>query len=433
VSGGGPAGLQIVLSGESAPEDTSFLAGLSRRIEERRADGQNLAVLLIECRIIGQIDRVWGYRVGDAARSRIVAGLQAGVLRLGDLVGEMGRDDLALVLSAVEGPDVALLAAEKSLREMNAPLWLGEDEIYARPVIGIAMYPEHGGDAESLLQKAKSACAAARHVPGRIAVHSAGLENPEARRILYESRLRTAVADDALELVFQPQYDLRLGQIMGAESLFRWRDEALGLIPASDAFAAAEAAGKVTPLVTSLLNRALRNCSEFRYSAGLDLRIAVNFAGRALLQKALPDLVERALKTWGLRAGRLIIEIGDISVLETELMAADTLGRLKELGVRLSIDDADASVASLFWLAALPFREIKIDFSAARDAAGERIAQSLIELAHHLKLDVVAVGVPDEAMANRLKELGCDYLQADYKGPALDPARFVAQFGVGGG
>jgi EAL domain-containing protein (putative c-di-GMP-specific phosphodiesterase class I) len=245
--------------------------------------------------------------------------------------------------------------------------------------------------------------------------------------------LRTAVAEDALELVFQPQYDLRLGQIMGAESLLRWRDAAQGLVPATDAFAAAEAAGTVTKLVSSLLNRALRNCSEFRYNAGLDLRIAVNFAGRTLLQKALPDIVERALSTWGLRAGRLVIEIVETSVLESELMAAETLGRLKELGVRLSIDDAGASVSSLFWLAMLPFQEIKIDLSAARDAAGERIAQSLIELAHQLKLDVVAFGVADEAAEARLKDLGCDYLQADYKGPALDPAGFVARFGLGGG
>jgi predicted signal transduction protein with EAL and GGDEF domain len=427
------AELQIVLGDGSASGDASFLEGLSRRIEERRADGRILAVLLIECGVIGRIDCVWGYRVGDAARSRFVAGLYAGVLRPGDLVGEMGRDDLACVLSAVEGPAVALLAAEKSLQEMNAPLWLGEDEIYARPAIGIAMWPEHGDDAETLLQRAKSACAAARHLPRRIAVHSGGLDNPEARRLLYENRLRTAVAEDALELVFQPQYDLRLGQIMGAESLLRWRDAAQGLVPATDAFAAAEAAGTVTKLVSSLLNRALRNCSEFRYSAGLDLRIAVNFSGRTLLQKALPDIVERALSTWGLRAGRLVIEIAETSVLESELVAAETLGRLKELGVKLSIDDAGASVSSLFWLAMLPFQEIKIDLSAARDAAGERIAQSLIELAHHLKLDVVAFGVADEAAEARLKDLGCDTLQADYKGPALDPAGFVARFGLGGG
>jgi len=105
--------------------------------------------------------------------------------------------------------------------------------------------------------------------------------------------------------------------------------------------------------------------------------------------------------------------------------------------VKLSIDDADLALSSLFGLATLPFQEIKIDVAVARDLAdvpkSERILQSLIELAHHLQLEVVAVGVADDAAAARLKELGCDYMQADYKGPALDPAGFVARFGFGEG
>jgi diguanylate cyclase (GGDEF)-like protein len=419
-----------------AAEEAPFLECLRRCVEERRADGRNLAVLLIECGVIGRIDSVWGYQIGDAARGRMAARLRAEVLRPGDYVGEMGRDDLAFVLSSVEGPAVALLAAEKLLRELNAPLWLGEDEVYARPAIGIALWPEHGNDAESLLQRAKSACVAARRLPGRIAVYSGDRENPVGTRLLYENRLRTAVMEDSLELMFQPQYDLQLGQIMGVESLLRWRDGALGLVPAADAFTAAESAGSVDGFISSLLNRALRNCSEFRYSAGLDLRIAVNLPGRALLQTALPDIVERALRTWGLRSGRLMIEVGETAVLGSELVAGETLGRLKELGVKLSIDDAGATVSSMFWLALLPFQEFKIDLSAARDPVGlpqgERIVQSLIELAHHLKLQVVAVGVADDATATRLKELNCDYLQADYRCPALDPAGFVARFGLGG-
>ena len=108
--------------------------------------------------------------------------------------------------------------------------------------------------------------------------------------------------------------------------------------------------------------------------------------------------------------------------------------RLKPLGVKLSIDDAGQALSSLFWLATLPFQEIKIDVAAASDLAGvqksERILQSLIELAHHLRLDVVAVGVADDAAAGRLKELGCDYMQADYRGPALDPKGFVERYGL---
>ena len=411
----------------------AFIETLRACMDERRADGTNLALLLIECGVVGNIDAAWGYHVGDAVRARIAAALRAEVLRAGDLLGDLGRDDYACVLSPVDGPAVALLAAEKSLRALGHPFWIGEDEIYARPSIGIAMYPAHGDQPESLLQRAKSACAVARGETGHAAVYAEDQENPEASRLLYENRLRTAVSDDALELAFQPQYDLRLGHIMGAESLLRRRDQAQRLIPADDAFAAAESAGRVTDLLSSILNRALRNCSEFRYSAGLDLRIGVNLPGRALLHAELADVVARALGTWDLRPGRLILEVGETSVLGAEPEARATLARLRDLGVKLSIDDTGLALSSLFWLATLSFQEIKIDVARARDLAGEskseRILQSIIELAHTLELEVVALNVADDTAAARLKELGCDYMQADYRGPALDAEGFAKRFG----
>jgi len=414
-------------------EATRFLEALRGQIEDRRADGGNLAVLLIECGLISRMDAVWGYHVGDAVAGRVTELLRTDVLRQGDLVTQMSRDGFACVLSTVEGPAVALLAAKKSLRTLNAPFWIGEDEIFASPAIGIAMYPAQGDQAEILLQRATSACTVARDRTDRIADYAEDPDNSAASKLLYENRLRTAVSEDALELAFQPQYDLRLGQVMGAESLLRWRDPALGVIPAVDAFAAAEAADRITELVSSILNRALRNVSEFRYSAGLDLRIGVKLPARALLNTELVDVVQRALGTWSRRPGTLILEIGETSVLRAEAPAREMLGRLRELGVKLSIDDAGMALSSLFWLANMPFQEIKVDVSAASDLAGvpksDRILQSIIELAHHLRLEVVAVGVADDAAAARLKELGCDYMQADYKGPALDPEEFVERFG----
>jgi EAL domain-containing protein (putative c-di-GMP-specific phosphodiesterase class I) len=205
------------------------------------------------------------------------------------------------------------------------------------------------------------------------------------------------------------------------------------MVSSEEAFAAAESAGIVPDLLSSILNRALRNISELRYSAGLDLRIGVKLPARALLHTELPDVVQRALGTWSRRPGSLILEIGDTSVLGEEAVARETLGRLKELGVKLSIDDAGMALSSLFLLATLPFQEIKIDVSSSRDLAGEakseRILQSIIELAHFLRLAVVAVGVADEAAAARLKELGCDYMQADFKSPAVAPQGFVERFG----
>ena len=430
-----PAGPAAPSHDPSAVLAAGFPESLRLYVEEHLATGDTLALLLIESGVVGRIDAAWGYGVGDAVRARIVEALRANLLKPGDLIGEMGRDEIACVLSQIDGPAVAILAAEKALRALAAPFWIGEEEIFANPAIGISICPAHGDQQDVLLQRAKSACRVARGFTGRIAVYEEDQKNPEAAQLVYENRLRAAVSEDALELVFQPQYDLRLGQIMGIESLLRWRDAALGVAPTEDAFAAAESAGAVIELVNSVLNRALRNCSEFRYSAGLDLRIAVNISARALLQSELPHVVERALRTWNLRPGRLIIELAETSVLAGDAAARETLLQLKKLGVKLSIDDAGLALTSLFWMAGLPFQEIKIDLARVPDPTGasnaDGILPSLVELAHHLKLEVVAVGVADEATADRLKQAGCDYMQGDYRGPALDAEAFVVRYGLG--
>jgi diguanylate cyclase (GGDEF)-like protein len=409
-----------------------LVEALRRCIAERRSDGRKLAVFLIETGLIGRIDAVWGYPLGDAVRDRMAALLRTEVLRPDDIVGEMGRDEIACVLSPVDGSDVALLAAEKCLRGLSAPMWMGDEEIYARPAIGVVMYPEHGDEPDALLQRAKGACLKARRLPTPITLHAPEDANAEASSLLRESRLRAAVGAEAIGILFQPQYDLRAGTIMGVESHMCWGEEPMEIIPAAEAFAAAESGGVVNELITSMLNRALRNCSEFRYSAGLDLRIAVNLPARLLLLAELPDTVERALRTWSLRPGRLMLEIGEIPVLNAEPVAQQALARLKEIGVKLSIDDTAMTLSSLFRLATMPFQEIKIDLSAARDLMGQpksdRILQSLIELAHQLRLDFAAIGAPDEAAIDRLKELGCDFVQADFKAPPVDPAGFVARY-----
>lgn len=426
-----PAGPDSGSPGVSSAAALPFFDRLHRCVAERQVDGQGLALLLVDCGFIGRIDALWGYQVGDAVRARIVSTLREQVLRPDDFIGELGRDDLACVLSVIEDPQMAVLAAEKLLRAMSAPVWLGEEEIYASPSIGIAALRGKGGNAESLMREAKTACVAAAGLTGNIALYDAA-QDAQVALLVEESRMRSAIAEDALELVFQPQFDLRFGQIMGMESMLRWGDGTRKLVPMREAIVAAEAGGMVAKLISAVLNRALRNCSEFRQRAGLDLRIAINLPARGLLHAELPELVERALRTWALRAGRLVLEITDISVLETYPEAQAALRRLHEIGVKLSIDDSRASISSLFWLATMPFKELKIDLSMLPDwmahPRSEAVLRSLIELAHQLELEVIVFGVQDDAGAARLAQLGCDFMQADFKGPPADPEEFVARY-----
>ncbi|MBI5901382.1 MAG: EAL domain-containing protein [Rhodocyclales bacterium] len=410
-----------------------FVELLKGKLAARQQGGKPLAVLIIECGLVGRIDSVWGYHVGNAVRQRVTSLLCAEVLRPGDFVGEFGRDEFACVLESIDNPAVALLAAGKTLRTLNAPFWVGDEEIYAAPAIGVALCPTHADHADALLQRARSACTLARNVPGRIAEYDADLDLIAESKLLLDSRLRTAVADNKLELAFQPQYDLRLGQMMGAEGILRWADLGQGALDVESAFAAAETLDQVPDLLSSILNRALRNISEFRYSAGLDLRVGVRLPGSVLRHPEIVDVIQRSLGTWSRRPGTLILGISQTSALLADDTARETLVRVKEIGVKLAIDDPVMRIASLFKLVALPFQEIRLDFSLAGGESvapkAEKIQRSLIDLAHQVRLGVLATGVSDEAAAMQLKTLGCDYMQADFKGPAVAPKEFVERYG----
>ncbi len=412
-------------------DQADFMARLDSCVGQRLADGQQLALLFVDCGIIRRIDGVWGYLVGDGVRDRLGARLRSEVLRDTDLLGDPGRDEFACVLATVQSPGVAVLAAEKVLRTLDAPLWVDVDEVYARPAVGIAVYPDHADNAVSLLQRARTASIAARERPERFAVYTAEQERDEAELLLYENRLRAAIAQDALDIVFQPQVDLRSGLVVGAESQLRWRDSDLGRVPVAKAIAAAESAGLVNELTLWLVNGALRNCREFRDAAGLDLRVAVNLSARSLRQSDLPEFIASALKTWNLRPSRLVLEITETAVLARSLESVETLQQLRAAGVRLCLDDASAGYASLSWLATLPFHELKIDLAAVGSIteAPQKLAlvQSLIELAHRLKLAVLVAGVDDEATATLLKQLNCDVVQGSFVGAPLNTAGFVKQ------
>jgi diguanylate cyclase (GGDEF)-like protein len=424
-------------STSSILEPPARLAAIHSLLDEalaaRRRDGRPLAVMIIDCGIIGRIDSVWGYHVGDAVRERIAGMLRSEVLRQDDFVGSLGRDEFACVLSSVDGPAVALLAAGKSLRTLNAPFWVGEEEVFANPAVGIALHPQHADDSLSLLQHARSACTQARGLPGRIAEYSVESDLAASERLAFDNRLRTAINDNALDLVFQPQYDLRLGQIMGAEALLCWPDPSQGPVETDLAYAAAETADLVSMLASSVLNRALRNVSEFRYSGGLDLRICVRMPGSALRHPELVDVIQRSLGTWNRRPGTLMLGISQTTALLSDPASLETLDRIKEIGVKLAIDDPLMRIASLFRLVEHPFQEIRFDVSAARDPGSspksEKILHALIDLAHQLRLGVLAVGAVDEQAAATLKALGCDYMQADFKGPAVSPKAFVERYG----
>jgi diguanylate cyclase (GGDEF)-like protein len=420
------------LSAPAAFGLADFMAQVDACLAARIADGRQMALLFVDCGVIGRIDGVWGYVVGDGVRERLGARLRTEVLRAQDLIGHPGRDQFICVLADLHSAGVATLATEKLLRALDQPLWVDVEEVYARPAVGIAVYPEHGESGVELLQRARVSARAARERPERFALYSADQERSEVELLLYENRLRAAISQDALDIVFQAQRDVRSGVVVGAECQLRWRDASLGAVPMDKAIAAAESAGLVNEVTLWLVNGALRNCRQFRDNAGLDLRVSVTLSAKSLRQADLPDFVLSALKTWNLRPSRLSLEITDTAVLAASLESVETLQRLREAGIRLSLDDPGAGYASLAWLATLPFHELRVDLASIGSIVDSpqhlALVRALVEFAHRLKMDVLVAGVDDAASAARLETLGCDLIQGAMTSAPLETPEFIEKF-----
>ncbi len=407
-----------------------FLAQLQEYFDARQSAGEDVALLLVDCGVVGLLDASWGYQVGDAAHEFFESRLRAEALREQDYIVATGRDEFACALVAVGDPGVAMLAAEKLLRSLDTPLWVGEDEVYASPAVGIAIASTKAGDAATLLGQARTACRFARDEAARAAVYA---PVPEAERIdlrlSARSRLRAAVIQESLEFLFRPQFDLRTGLIVGAEGLFGW---AGGAIEVREAIAAVRPARRVNEATRWAVGAALHNGTELRAGCGLDLRVCINLSARDLLLGELGESILSLMKVWNLRPSRLALGISESSVLVHRPQARELLLALGAAGVRLGLDDPAAGLATLAQLDTVPFAELRLDIAALGGLAGsprsQGIARALIDMAHQSSMEVLGDGVADAATAACLKDLGCDILQGDHVGPLVSAQGFISAY-----
>jgi diguanylate cyclase (GGDEF)-like protein len=415
----------------AAPGHAPFAEYLDQNIADCRRNGSRLAVLLVDCGVVSRADALWGYQAGDAARMQLAQRLRLGVLREHDVFGEPGRDEFAFVLSPADGAGVALLAAQKALRTLAAPIQLGEAEIYSRPAIGIALYPDHGEGAQTLMSRAKMACQSARDSIDRIALYSDTQQRPHVDVLRYESKLRAAINHSGLELVFQPQFDPASRRVVGLEALLRWQDSELGPVGPDKVIAVAESAGLINDVTFWVISNALRQCAAFR-DRGLDIQMSINLSPNNLRERDLPDFIDRGLRTWSLQPERVVIEITETAVLGPREIVDEALKRLKRTGVRLSVDDFGTGYSSMSYLAAMPLDEMKIDLSFVRDMMQvpqhERIVRSMIDLGSSLGLTVVAEGVENERTVQRLAALGCHRLQGFWLCPPVGAEELLRRF-----
>ncbi|MEX2197475.1 MAG: GGDEF domain-containing phosphodiesterase [Burkholderiales bacterium] len=405
-----------------ANEDAALMVRLRLPIEAARAAGVGAALLLVRCDSVARMDVGQGVDVGNRLRDAIRDALRAGVLRDTDELEPASRSEFACLLQPIASEGVAVLAAQKILRVLDKPLRVGGEEVVPGAAVGIALLPEHGERAELLVPRARAALEEARVQPDHCGVFHAALPDADIDHARYESRLRTAIRHNTLDLAFQPQADVRSGRMVGAEALLRWSDKELGTVPPNIAVAVAEGCGLIHELTLWVITAAIQRCAQFR-RIDPAFAMSINVSPSDLTDPELADFVDRALRTWNVPAQNVVLEVTETAIVRDQKAAVDALQILKRLGLRISIDDFGTGYSSMYYLAHMPLDELKIDLMFVRAMLEQpqyaKIVRSLIELAHNLELEVVAEGVENEEVQAALAHLRCDRVQGYYIGKPM--------------
>jgi diguanylate cyclase (GGDEF)-like protein len=418
------------------PNRQRFEAVAERSLRALRPGNGKVALLLLDLDRFKALNEVAGRQGGSEVLRQIAArlqrALQDGSLAVPSLLGvttaalaRMSGDEFIFLLSGLSDRQQALDSADRLLQLVREPFAVKGRDLLLSASIGIALAPDDGLDSATLMQRAELAVGWAKHRGGGVArCYAHDLDRPLAAADM-EQELRGALERGELRLDFQPLVDVAHRRIVGSEALLRWQHPRLGLVPPDDFIPVAEEAGVMATIGEWVIGAA---CQQLRHwlDQGLPpLRLAINVAVSQLLRGDFPEVMAAALVRHRLDASLVELEISERGILQEERDIGTTLGRLKGLGVRLSVDDFGTGHSALDYLRRFPIDVLKIDRSyvtaVERDGSDTIMASAMVAMAQRLGMSVVAEGVEEEGQLHRLREWGCDTFQGFLFSPPLSP------------
>ena len=411
----------------------------NQRVEQAIASVQGtkgvVAVMLLDLDDFKEVNDTLGHHHGDLLLKEI-GGRLCEVLRPADTVARLGGDEFAVLIPFLEDPKAVTSVARRISHAFERNFELSELTLEVHSSIGIALYPQHGQEAKTLLQKADVAMYYSKEQRRGFEIYDAGKDQCNPRRLALMPELRKAIQKSELEVYYQPQASIQDRSLLGVEALLRWRHPEHGFVPPDEFVPMAEHTGLIRPLTLFVLRKAMQQCLTW-HQAGIKLTLAVNLSVRNLLDLAFPLDVARLLKETGFDPRYLTLEITESCIMADPGRMLTELKRLDALGVTLSIDDFGTGYSSLSYLSRLPVREVKIDRSfvmhMTEDDNDAVIVQSIIDLGRNLHLQVVAEGIEDATTWQRLSDMGCDIAQGYYLGrpqPAAQLEQWFVENGV---
>ena len=399
---------------------------LNHALGNARRQGLYAAVMFIDLDRFKFINDTMGHDIGDELLKKVAGRLTSCVRpsdtvarndeELADTVARLGGDEFILLFTDISRTEDLTRISKRVLSTLDRPIRLRGHEIFVTASMGISVYPYDGKDAQELLKKADLAMYRAKE-EGRnnCQFYYASLENVSKSWLKLENKLRKAIKNEEFVLHYQPQIDIRTGEITGVEALVRWQDPETELIPPGRFISVAEESGLIVPISEWVLRTACAMGRARQERGANPARMSVNISIRQFKEKGFVDTVKRALEETGFPAENLDLELTESIIMKDTEAAIEILRTLKDLGLGLVIDDFGTGFSSLSYLKSMPIDTIKVDRSFIRDITVDpndaAITIAIVRMAHSLGIEVIAEGVETMGQLKFLKKIECDKFQ----------------------
>ena len=422
------------------PNRILFRDRLGQAMERARRSQRGMGLMFIDLDRFKVVNDSLGHEVGDLLL-RHVAELLNGSRRAADTllrgagdsaftVSRLGGDEFTVIVEDV-GAEQAAAIAQRILTALGAPFMHAGQEIYISASIGISLYPSDDTDLDGLIRHTDMAMYRSKDL-GRNTYnfYSDDMNASVAARLELEANLRHALERDEFVLHYQPKADIATGAITGVEALIRWMRPGFPMVPPDVFITALEDTGMIVPVGAWVIRTACAKLASWDRLGLAPLSLAVNLSARQFRQADLAEMIAGTLRSNGLSANRLELELTESLLMEDNALSAAVLGDFSRMGLRVAIDDFGTGHSSLSYLKRFSVDTLKIDRSFVRDTPHDpedcAIATAIVALAHSLKLKVVAEGVENRDQLAFLRGLGCDEMQGYLLSRPLPAAQLVA-------
>ncbi len=386
---------------------------LEQQIVRAQKNNRPFTIMFFDLDRFKDINDSLGHGIGDQLLIEVGKRTKA-ILRQDDVLARLGGDEFLVILPGSK-LDAGMTTARRIIEAFEKPFLVGLQRLKMSCSMGIALFPDHGSDRETLLKHADTAMYEAKRL-GRsgYACYEGGLGQRLQQRIMLEARLSDALAKQQFELYYQPIFDLESDCIIGAEALLRWTDNDGHTYSPAQFIPVAEESGLILPLGEWVLTTACAQAKAW-YDQGFDLIVAVNLSTRQFLDPDLSEKVVNVINECGLLPSQLELEVTEGAAMLDPESSVEVLGMLKQIGVRIAIDDFGTGYSSLSYLKRIPADTIKIDKSFVDGVADESddraIVRSILALANALDKHTIAEGIETSEQKQALLGIGCTWGQ----------------------